>query len=133
MSVLNIHLYGLALEKGHASAFEKVISSCKTMKGLKEKTNEHQGLKEIYLASLEKPRKVLGDSFQFLELNGNSVKVFKPHKNLNEVVQTLNRIEPLIKQENEIPHAQAKLKNFPFLHKYFGDHLTESLTLYAAI
>ena len=43
------------------------------------------------------------------------------------MVQTLNRIEPLTTQEDHIPHAQAKLKNFPSLHKYFGDHLTEGL------
>ena len=97
------------------------------MKRLREKSNKHQGLKETYLASLEKPRKILEDTFQFLELKGNSVKVFKPNKNVNEVVQTLNRMEPLITQENDIPHAQAKLKNFPSLHKYFGDHLIEGL------
>ena len=40
----------------------------------------------------------------------------------------LNRIEPLIMQENyDIPQAQAKLKNFPSLHKYFGDLLTKGL------
>ena len=70
---------------------------------------------------------ILEDTFQFFELKGNSVKVFKPNKKVNEVVQTLNRIAPLITHENDIPHAQAKLKNFPFLHKYFGDHLTEDL------
>ena len=88
---------------------------------------EHQGLKEIYLASLEKSRKIFEDSFQFLELKGNSVKVFKSNKNVNEGVETLNKIELLITQEDGIPHAQAKLKNFPSLHKYFGDHLTEGL------
>ena len=127
MSLLNIGLYGLALERGHAGAFEKIISSCKTMKRPRDKSNEHQGLKETYLASLEKPRKVLEDTFHFLELKGKRLKVFKPNKNVNEVVQTLNRMEPLITQENDIPHAQAKLKNFPSLHKYFGDHLIEGL------
>ena len=58
MSLLNIGLYGLALQRGHAGAFEKIISSCKTMKGLKEKSNEHQWLKGTYLASLEKSRKI---------------------------------------------------------------------------
>ena len=68
MSLLTIGLYGLALERRHAGEFEKIISSCKTMKGLREKSNEHQGLKEIYLPRLEKPRKILEDSFQLLEL-----------------------------------------------------------------
>ena len=36
MSFLNIGLYGLALEREHAGAFDKIISSCKTMKGLTE-------------------------------------------------------------------------------------------------
>ena len=49
------------------------------------------------------------------------MKVFKLNKNVNEVVQTLHRIEPLITREDDIPHAQAKLKNFPSLH------LTEGL------
>ena len=127
MSLLNIGLYGLALERGHAGAFKKIISSCKTMKRLKDKSNEHQGLKETYLASLEKPRKILEDTFHFLELKGKCVKVFKPNKNVNEVVQTLNRIEPLITQENGIPHAQAKLTKFLSLHKYFEDNLIEGL------
>ena len=82
------------------------------MKGLREKSSEYQRLKETYLASLKKPRKILEDVFQFLELKANSLKVFRPNKNVNEVVQTLNRFEPLITQENDIPHAQAKLKNF---------------------
>ena len=73
-------------------------------------------------------KKILEDSFQFLEQKGNSIKDFKPNKKVNEVAQTLNRIEPLITQEDDIPHAEAKLKNFPFLHKYFGDHLTEDGT-----
>ena len=127
MSLLNIGLYGLALERGHAGAFKKIISSCKTMKRLIYKSNEHQGLKETYLASLDKPRKILEDTFHFLELKGKCVKVFKPNKNVNEVVQTLNRIESLITQENDIPHAQGKLKKFPSLHKYFEDHLIEGL------
>ena len=97
------------------------------MKRLRDKSNEHQGLKETYLASLEKSRTILEDTFQFLELKGNSVKVFKPNKNVNEVVQTLNRIEPLITQENGIPHAQAKLTKFLSLHKYFEDNLIEGL------
>ena len=37
------------------------------------------------------------------------------------MIQTLHRIEPLITQEDDIPHAQAKLKNFSSLH------LTEGL------
>ena len=49
------------------------------------------------------------------------MNVFKLNKNVNEVVQALNRIEPLITQEDDIHHAQAKLKNFPSLH------LTEGL------
>ena len=85
------------------------------MKGLREKSNEQQGLKDTYLASLGKTRNISEDTLQFLELKGNSLKVFKPDKNVNEVVQTLNRIEPLITQENDIPHTQAKLKNFPSL------------------
>ena len=97
------------------------------MKRLRDKSNEHQGLKETYLASLEKSRTILEDTFQFLELKGNSVKVFKLNKNVDEVVQTLNIMEPLITQENDISHAQTKLKNFPSLHKYFGDHLIEGL------
>ena len=105
----------MALERGHAGAFEKIISPSKTMKGLREKSNEQQGLKETYLANLGKPRNIPEDTLQFLELKGNSLKVFKPDKNVNEVVQTLNRIEPLITQENDIPHTQAKLKNFPSL------------------
>ena len=127
MSLLNTGLYGLALERGHTGAFEKIISSCETKKALREKSNEHQGLKQTYLASLEKPRKILEETFQFLALKGNSIKVFKPNKNVNEVVQTLNRIELLITQENDVSHAQSKLKNFLSLHKYFGDHLTEGL------
>ena len=103
----------MALERGHAGAFEKIISPSKTMKGLREKSNEQQGLKETYLASLGKPRNIPEDTLQFLELKGNSLKVFKPDKNVNEVVQTLNRIEPLITQENDIPHKRAKLNNFP--------------------
>ena len=113
MSLLNIGLYGLVIERGYAGAFKKIISSCKTMKGLREKSNDHQGLKEKFFASLEKTRQILEDTFQFLELKGSNIKVFKLNKNINGMVQMLNRIEPLITQEDDIPHAQAKLKNFP--------------------
>ena len=33
MSLLNIGLYGLVMERGYAGAFKKIIASCKTMKG----------------------------------------------------------------------------------------------------
>ena len=36
MSLLNIGLCGLALERGHAGVFEIIIVSCKTMKGLEK-------------------------------------------------------------------------------------------------
>ena len=127
MSLLKIGLYGLALEREHAGVFEKILLSCKTTKGVREKSNEYQRLKEVYLASLEEPRKILEDSFQFLELKGNSVKNLKPNKNVNEVIQTLNRVEPLITQEDDILHAQRKLRNFSSLHRYFGDDLNEVL------
>ena len=47
-------LLNIGLERRHAGAFEKIILSCKTMKRLRDKSNEHQGLKETYLASLLK-------------------------------------------------------------------------------
>ena len=58
--------YGFALERWHTSAFEKIISSCKTMKGLREKQNEDQGLKETYLQVYRNQGRYLKSHFSFL-------------------------------------------------------------------
>ncbi len=48
MSLLNIGLQGLALQRDHAGDFEAAISSCWSMKTLQEKETKHQGFKEAF-------------------------------------------------------------------------------------
>ena len=46
MSLLNIGLQGLALERDKAGPFESTVKSCRTMKSIHRKATECQGLKE---------------------------------------------------------------------------------------
>ena len=44
MSLINIDLQGLSLDRGNAGPFEAVLSSCSTMKSVREKSEQHQVL-----------------------------------------------------------------------------------------
>ena len=68
MSIPNIEMQGLALERDRLGPFETVIKSCKSMKEIRAKATKHQGLSEAYQTSLETSRKVLKSSFQAIEL-----------------------------------------------------------------
>lgn len=127
MSLLNIGLQGLALERDHMGPMENVITSCKSMKAIRLKSKEQQGLKEIYQASIEAPRKILESCFEQLELKGTAVKIFQPNKDDSEVLKALNDIDIFISKSEDIPHSRSKLKDFPSLKLYFDEHLAEGL------
>jgi len=75
MSLLNIGMQGLALERDDTGPFEQLIKNCKSMKDIRLKAKSHQGLKEAYQSSLEPAIKLLEISFKCLELKGKSVQV----------------------------------------------------------
>ena len=89
MSVLNIGLQGLALDRDHAGVFENVLSSCKTMNSVRSKVDQHVGLKEYYSKSIAKPRRILESTFSVLELKGIPFKVFEQLHDEKEVVQVI--------------------------------------------
>ena len=82
MSILNIGLQGLALERDGAGAFEKVISSCQSMKSLRAKDELHHGLRNAYLSSVESCRRLLEYCFSQLSLKGRNSKFFNPKTKL---------------------------------------------------
>ena len=86
-------------------------------------------MKETYLSCIETPRRILKQSFEYLELKGKPVKTFEPNIEDSEVLTVLKSIEPLIENEGSIPHAQAKLKDYPALQKFLGRHMTDGLYL----
>lgn len=59
MSILNIGMQGLAVERDHAGHFESVLGSAKSMKDMRAKAKKHQGLAETYQASLQSSKIVL--------------------------------------------------------------------------
>ena len=63
MSLLNIGLQGMALERDHTGEFEKMIKSCNSMKSLRTKAKQQQGLKEIHLESLNSSINILESTF----------------------------------------------------------------------
>lgn len=96
---------------------------------MRQKAQEQQGLKEHYLTSITGARSVLEESFRLLELKGKEVKTYNSSEDYSEIISTLHKIEPLITSENDIPHARAKLKNYPSLNNFFQHHLKEGLYL----
>ena len=129
MSLLNIGLQGLALQRDEAGAYEATIKSCGSMKSLREKASKHLGFKEAFQASVEAPRRLLGNVLASLQLKGKQVKCYEAGRDEREIVAALNSIDPVIEHEEDIPHAMAKLKDFPSLEKYFERHMTEGLYL----
>ena len=79
------------------------------------------------MESLEKVTEYLKNSLQLLELKGKPIKLLNPNRNANDIITVLSSINATIQNEKSIPHARAKLKNYPALGKYFEDHLTEGL------
>ena len=93
MSLLNLGLQGLATERDYVGDFEKIIKSCSSMKSLREKANQQQGLKEIYLESLNAPINVIESAFSLLELKEKQIKLFKPNRNTTEVINAIQKVK----------------------------------------
>ena len=49
MPLLNIGLQGLALERDHVGESEKVIKFCSSLKSIRNKAKQQQGLNKVYL------------------------------------------------------------------------------------
>lgn len=92
MSLLNLGLQGLATERDHVGEFENIIKSCSSMKTLREKAKQQQGVKEMYLESLHAPINILESTFQLLELKGKPIKIFKPNRDVKEVINALQKV-----------------------------------------
>ena len=118
------------MQRDHAGKLDKMLTPCKTMKAIREKSQHEQGLQEADpLASIENARKEIENSFSRLELKRKKVKTFLPTRNSREVVDALKDIDPTITADQLIPHSRSKLKKFPRLQRYFDKHLTEGLYL----
>ena len=76
MSLLNIGLQVLALQRHHAGIFESTMSSCKTMKALRSQPDQKIGFKEAFISSIEHSRRLVESSFSGLELKGKQRKIF---------------------------------------------------------
>lgn len=129
MSLLNIGMHGLALERDHTGPFEKVIGSAKSMKDVRVRAKKHQGLQETYQASLQSATLTLERCFQSMNLKGKPIQVFQPNRTSNEIIQTLATIEPIITNEESIPHHRPNLVDYPRLKMYFETHMNEGLYL----
>jgi len=99
------------------------------MKELRKSEVNHQGFKEAYLSSIEHPRKLVESSFSSLDMKGRKIKIFQPYREEKEIVDTLNRIEPLITSDDSIPHLRSKLSSYPSLERFLEEHLTDGLYL----
>ena len=118
------------LERDHTGPFESIIlTSCKSMKAIRTKASQQQGVKKTYDASLETSRRTLEKSFSTLELKGKEVKIFPPNRDCKEVIAALQKIEPMISEDATIPHARPKFRNFPSLREFFENHMKEGLYL----
>ena len=71
MSLLEIGLQGLALERDKAGPFESTVKSCSTMKSIRRNATECQGLKEAYTSSIEASIQKVESSFLYATLREN--------------------------------------------------------------
>lgn len=68
MSLLDIGLQGLALERDHVGESEKVIKFCSSLKSIRNKAKQ------------QAPIHTLECTFSELELKGKPIKIFKPQR-----------------------------------------------------
>ena len=127
MSLLNIGLQDLAIERDNAGPFKSKIKSCSTMKSIRRKATECQVLKEAYASSIEAPIQKAESSFSMLDLKGKQIKIFKSNRDFEELLNTLTIIEPTIKSEEDIPHAMSKLSKYQQLKDYLEKHMIDGL------
>ena len=127
MLLLNIGLQCLALERHKAGPFESTVKSCSTMKSIRRKATECQGLNEAYTSSIEAPIQKVESSFSILDLKGKQVKIFKPNRDCKELINMLAVIEPTIKSEEDIPHAMSKLPKYQQLKDYLEKYMIDGL------
>ena len=73
MLLLNIGLQCLALERHKAGPFESTGKSCSTMKSVRRKATECQGLNEAYTSSIDASVEKVESSFSILDLKGKQL------------------------------------------------------------
>ena len=108
MSILNIGIQGLALERDHAGHFENVLSGAKCMKDMRAKAKKHQGLAETYQTNLQISKIVLENCLKSMDLKGNPIQTFQPNRNTDEVIRCLSSIKPKINDESS-PSQPSKI------------------------
>jgi len=75
MSLLNIGLQGLSLQRSHAGDFEPILKSCSSMKAIRNKAKDQLGTKEALHASIQDSKNLLEETFTLLELKGEKVDI----------------------------------------------------------
>ena len=127
MSILNIGMQCLSLERDHLGEYEDALKNCKSMKDIRTKAKKHQGLSDAFQTSLQSSIKKLENCYESMELKGKPVQTFQPSRDATEIVSCLSKIEPKIKAEDDIPHNKPKLPNYPSLQQFFSNHMNEGL------
>ena len=72
--------------------FEKVIKSSSSMKSIRSKAKQQQGLKVVYLESLQAPIRTLDRTFSELELKGKPIQIFKSQHDEEELILPLHKV-----------------------------------------
>jgi hypothetical protein len=75
MSLLNIGLQGLSLQRSHAGDFEPILKSCSSMKAIRNKAKDQLGTKEALHASIQDSKNLLEETFTLLELKIEKVDI----------------------------------------------------------
>lgn len=131
-SIPNIGLQGLALKRDNAGPFEKVLTSCRSMKNYEKQGRAttmclFQCLKEVHWASLQNLIKIAELSFEQLDLKGKRFNIFQPNRDASVLIDALSLIEPKITADSEVPHKRASLSEYPGLEQFLEKHLTKGL------
>ena len=118
MSILNLALHGVGLMRVHMSdKFETLIKSCNSMKAIREAAEQHPGLREALLDSIEPVKALLSGLFLRLKLKEDPFSVFTAASTaeIDCFWNTIFKVDDLMTKRD---HTKQVLKNRPSLKRF---------------
>ena len=127
MSLLNIALYGVALERSKMSAqFESVLSGCNSMSEIRNTAASNPGMEE-FCKSLAEPARFVSDRFSQLCLKGEQFTSVQGSTIPEDLFRSVKEIDPNIEISDTNQKALSKFKR---LKRFLDTHTPSDITSY---
>ena len=123
MSLLNIALYGVALERSKMSEqFESVLRRCNSMSEIRNTAASNPGMEEKLCKILAEPARVVSDRFSQLCLKGEqltSVQGSTIPEEITDLFRSVKEIDPDVEISDT---TQKALSKFEWLKRFLNTH-----------